>query len=69
MGAKTKMAKKDGRTKDKNHVMGKLLKQVQQKGGGVIHPNAQLKVINNLSLLIKIKFKKFFLLILLKNSA
>lgn len=30
--------------KDKKNVMGKLIKQVRQRGSGVIHPNAQLKV-------------------------
>ena len=30
--------------KEKKNVMGKLTKQVRQRGGGVIHPNAQLKV-------------------------
>ena len=38
------MAKDKSNAKNKS-VMGKLVKQVRQKGtGGVIHPNAQLKV-------------------------
>jgi hypothetical protein len=30
--------------KDKKNVMSKLTKQVRQRGAGVVHPNAQLKV-------------------------
>jgi hypothetical protein len=38
--------------KDKKNVMTKLTKQVRQRGSGVIHPNAQLKV-NKISEKIK----------------